>query len=370
METADEGEKHHGKSLTAEAEINKMKERNTSDRISDLPVELLHHIFSFLPIQSLTQTTLLSKHWNQLCLWRSQPLLDFSSLTPKSMKLISTVLSRRQPNSNITTFRLSTVSGYFSGVVRTCFRVVISLSSMSDLSINCPCLEYLKLDGLELKGLDVSGRRLLEFGLRRCFKDINSSAKIFAPSLRSFYWEDICVAVEFATGSFGCLDKGSVYFLGTSQNAATLQSTSNFLSAFSFTRSICLGSLVIEFLGYIGFAGGLPCSFNNLRTLDLQTDLRRAEIEGILYLLRTSPILQTITIDSPSRCEPEDVLWDDEQYWESQNQTFKSLEHHLKVVRIHIQNTKALTRVHKSTINLVQFCLRHGRVLQEMTLTL
>lgn len=55
---------------------------------------------------------------------------------------------------------------------------------------------------------------------------------------------------------------------------------------------------------------------------------------------------------------------------ESQNQNFKSLEHHLKVVRIHIQNTWRLTRVHKSTANLVKFLLKHGRVLQEMTLTL
>lgn len=73
----------------------------------DLPEEILHHIFSFLPIKTLAQTTVLSKHWNQPCLWRSHPHLYFSCLTPESVELIRTVLSRRQPDSNITTFRLS-----------------------------------------------------------------------------------------------------------------------------------------------------------------------------------------------------------------------------------------------------------------------
>ncbi|KAH7862034.1 hypothetical protein Vadar_033925 [Vaccinium darrowii] len=97
------------------------KEKSSSDRFSDLPYEILEHIFSFLPIKSIAQTTVLSKHWNLLSLWRSHPHLDFSPLSNpeprnprrlshkhqcKATKFVPIVLSRRQQDSNITTFRL------------------------------------------------------------------------------------------------------------------------------------------------------------------------------------------------------------------------------------------------------------------------
>ncbi|KAH7859422.1 hypothetical protein Vadar_000973 [Vaccinium darrowii] len=59
-------------------------DNNSNDRISDLPEELLHRIFSFLPIKSTAQTTVLSKHWYHLSLWRTHPHLDFSPLSPNS----------------------------------------------------------------------------------------------------------------------------------------------------------------------------------------------------------------------------------------------------------------------------------------------
>lgn len=47
------------------------------DRISDLPDDILHHVFSFLPIKSAAQTSLLSKRWKNL--WHSFPDLDFTT---------------------------------------------------------------------------------------------------------------------------------------------------------------------------------------------------------------------------------------------------------------------------------------------------
>ncbi|KAH7860360.1 hypothetical protein Vadar_012506 [Vaccinium darrowii] len=121
-----------------------LKEKSSSDRFSDLPYEILEHIFSFLPIKSIAQTTLLSKHWNLLSLWRSHPHLDFYPLSPepdnphpdffprivriprqlhehqcKATEFVPIVLSRRQQDSNITTFRL------FGHVSYSCLRKCI-----------------------------------------------------------------------------------------------------------------------------------------------------------------------------------------------------------------------------------------------------
>ncbi|XP_058220205.1 putative F-box/FBD/LRR-repeat protein At4g03220 [Rhododendron vialii] len=463
----EEEEEEEKKRSKAKAENNNLNEKNSTAMTIDFPDEILHHIFSFLPIKSLTQTTLLSKHWNRLSLWRTHPHLIFPHISPyyEATGLVPTVLSRRQPESKITTFRLS---GYISssclrdcidrvmycrieqlelgvnldcsfdlpmrlfrcstlrvltlnhqdrrnldgrhfsltvpregfGLAPTDLHTAVHTLSLTNiylvegsdfflggnfpflrklclknvrgmigchLNIKCPCLEDLKLDGLEMKELDVSGVRLLELELKRL--DMTHSVKIFAPSLRSLHWENHA-NVEITAESFKCLNKGFICFLYEPGSAARLQGAFIFLCAIRFARSICFGSQALEILAKIDRAGGLPCSFNNLRTLDLETDMRKLEIEGIVCLLRSSPILHTITIDSTSWLNSENATSKEERYLESQKQTFKSLEHHLKVVRIHIQNTRMLTRVHKSAANLVRFFLQHGRVLQEMTVTL
>lgn len=51
---------------------------DNEDRISDLPDDILHHIFSFLPIKSIAQTSVLSKRWKNL--WYSFPDLDFTTV--------------------------------------------------------------------------------------------------------------------------------------------------------------------------------------------------------------------------------------------------------------------------------------------------
>ncbi|KAI8551839.1 hypothetical protein RHMOL_Rhmol06G0218100 [Rhododendron molle] len=359
----------------------------------DLPEEILHHIFSFLPIKTLAQTTVLSKHWNQPCLWRSHPHLYFSCLTPESMELIPTVLSRRQPDSNITAFR---VSGYVTAsclrdcidrvmkhgieqieldvrldlcfalppclfgcktlevltlncqnkvqnnchAVDTCFKYPTSagLPSVHTLSLtnvyflrgwdlfsgknfpvlrklclkNCrglvsldikwPGLEILELDRLWLNWLDISGIGLLELRVTKCFRYLNSRAIILAPSLQSLYWEGK-VSLDFRVESFRDLKTFSLWFYYKLPNRATLQSVSTLLPAICFVRSMKFvgrGSRVLETLAKIDSEGGLPCSFTNLITLELHTKMTKDEITGIICLLRSSPILRTITITANS----------------------------------------------------------------------
>ncbi|XP_048446845.1 putative F-box/FBD/LRR-repeat protein At4g03220 [Pyrus x bretschneideri] len=88
--------------LTKEGELH--TEGSSSDRISNLPEEVLHHIISFLPIQSIAQTSILSKRWSHL--WASLPILDFSDLKQREVEFVNTVLRHRDENSNIKVFRV------------------------------------------------------------------------------------------------------------------------------------------------------------------------------------------------------------------------------------------------------------------------
>ncbi|XP_058220221.1 putative F-box/FBD/LRR-repeat protein At4g03220 [Rhododendron vialii] len=387
------------KSSTVGAEINKMEEgRISRDRISDLPVELLHRIFSLLPFRSIVQTVLLSKHWNHLSLWRSHPHLDFSRLSRNYMDMdfIPTVLSRRQPDFNITTFRISgnvsapclqdcidrvmkqrieqleldvdtgccfdLPSSLFycktlrvldlnirvkSNISRYGFPSPVLLSprslpllrklclkdcrGMYDLNINIPGLEILKLDGLRLKSLDISGTGLLELQVTRCLR-LKSWVKILAPNLRRLYWEDN-FNVKCVTESFEDLNTGSVCFACIPPNPATLQSAAAFISALCFARSLSVRSHVLKTLSKIDSEGGLPCSFNNLMTLELHTKNPKDEITGIICLIRSSPILRTITITAKSCYGTGNCTWQEKQYWISQIQKLKSIEFHLKFAR-------------------------------------
>ncbi|KAI8551827.1 hypothetical protein RHMOL_Rhmol06G0216900 [Rhododendron molle] len=497
---------------------NDLRERNPShDTISsDLPDDILQHIFSFLPFKSIVQTTLLSKHWKHLCLWRSHPHLDFSLPSPepgkrprlsqelfrlvrrpsvgphlvspalhhalqarfhhkllsKATEFIPDVLSRRDQGSNITTFRLfchvsysclrdcidrvmhhgieeleldvyvesgfnltpglfncntlrvlklnhqdkhpvrknsdhvpkkvgsqmSLVFWYGNGhfnyptstglpsvhtlcLTNVHFKYGSNLFSgekfpllrklclktcrgMHDLNINCPGLEILEFDGLGLHGLDsldISCIGLLELQVTGCFRD-DSTAKIFAPSLRRFYWGE-SVNVICTMESFEYLNTGSVYFRSKPENPKKPQSAATFISALCFARSLSVRSQVLEILS----KGGLPYSFNNLTTLELQTDLKKYQITGILCFLNSSPMLHTIIIGVDCLKNADNEILDASRYWRSQSPNLKStIERHLKVARIDIGGT----RVSKSVIYLVKFLLRCETALQEMTLTL
>jgi len=69
-----------------------------TDRISDLPDEIIHHILSFLPFSQIAPTSLLSKRWNPL--WLTIHNADRISALP--VELLCRILSRsRLPTKQI-----------------------------------------------------------------------------------------------------------------------------------------------------------------------------------------------------------------------------------------------------------------------------
>jgi len=64
--------------------------RKGTDRISDFPDEIIHHILSFLPSSQIALTSLLSKRWNPL--WLTIPNADRINALP--VELLCRILSR------------------------------------------------------------------------------------------------------------------------------------------------------------------------------------------------------------------------------------------------------------------------------------
>ncbi|KAM1358498.1 hypothetical protein TB2_045467 [Malus domestica] len=95
------------------------------DRISDLPDEILHEIFSLVPVKSVAKNSALSRTWSRL--WATLPVLDFNQVCPpmpkrldhanelqvvldeqmEALAFIPRVLFSRPENSNINVFRFS-----------------------------------------------------------------------------------------------------------------------------------------------------------------------------------------------------------------------------------------------------------------------
>ncbi|KAK9156122.1 hypothetical protein Sjap_003602 [Stephania japonica] len=91
-----------------------MADGGQSDRLSDLPDSILHHIFSFIDTRYAVRASVLSSRWRHL--WKSLSYLyfDWETKQPKKIAatadLVNMVLSFRDRESDIQCFRLQSVS--------------------------------------------------------------------------------------------------------------------------------------------------------------------------------------------------------------------------------------------------------------------
>ncbi|KAL9278246.1 F-box/LRR-repeat protein 25 [Arabidopsis thaliana] len=207
--------------------------RRSSDSISNLPDEILHHILSFIPETNLViRTSVLSKRWRHV--WSKTPHLSFEWLMV-SPKLINKTLASYTA-SKITSFHLCTSYSYEAGHVHSsiefamshnvdnlslafssfppcnkfpdffytssslkrvelrsasltpsCIVSWTSLRSKGLILSGCPILESLSLNICEsLKYLDLTkSLRLtrLEIERRSCFREPMQSMQIVAPHI-------------------------------------------------------------------------------------------------------------------------------------------------------------------------------------------
>ncbi|XP_059661021.1 putative F-box/FBD/LRR-repeat protein At4g03220 [Cornus florida] len=248
---------------------------------------------------------------------------------------------------------------------------------LKHLHVSCRGLEELTLENcFQLNDLHISGGKMERLRVASCFDaySVSSWIKIDAPRLEIVVWEYNAITENSCVENLTSLHEASIGFfvLHEDMSAAKLQSVSNFLSGFSHAQCLTLESQCVEIVSKNKqFAGVLLHPFDNLNTLELRTGFNKHNIPGLACLFRSSPTLHTLIIKiiddyKTERRQWNGDLWDlssseEERYWESQSQILKSFLHHLKVVKIH--GFLAC----ENDISLAKFLLKHGRVLQEMT---
>jgi len=109
-----------------------------TDRISDLPDAVLHHILFLLPIKCVAQMSILSKRWRHL--WCTFPDLDFRTLDPfqissKSVKFLEFEKPRQPLDSSRMDFitQVLSIRDKHSDIRVLCFRARVSFSRLNGL---------------------------------------------------------------------------------------------------------------------------------------------------------------------------------------------------------------------------------------------
>ncbi|BFG26210.1 hypothetical protein CerSpe_124840 [Prunus speciosa] len=237
---------------------------------------------------------------------------------------------------------------------------------ISHLKICCANLKCLEVCSMDIKSLDISGMKLEKLTVKLCFNGCGkgSSVKILAPNLQTFCWNDNDIAEKCLIQSFPKLMEGEISSCVLPANVSKVkaQSAANLLSSLSQVGSLCLSYRILEILSkiYLEF-GGLPYSFMNLKTLQIYTDLRKADIPGIACIFRSSHAVRNLTITITAGCD----IHSPPAGWENQAQSLSSFLCHLKVVNIVVWTNT----IHESVINVVRFLLQHGRGLQKFVIS-
>ncbi|TKY66927.1 putative F-box/FBD/LRR-repeat protein [Spatholobus suberectus] len=120
------------------AQIEENDAKSATDRISDLPDAVLHHILFLLPIKCVAQMSILSKRWKFL--WSTFPDLDFRTLNPfeissKNVKFLEFEKPRQPLDSSRMDFitQVLSIRDKHSDIRVLCFRARLSFSRLNSL---------------------------------------------------------------------------------------------------------------------------------------------------------------------------------------------------------------------------------------------
>ncbi|KAB2610571.1 F-box/FBD/LRR-repeat protein [Pyrus ussuriensis x Pyrus communis] len=346
------------------------KKRNRSrsiDRISDLPDAVLHRILFLLPIKIVSQSSVLSKRWRNICpnikissttTGKSHSLSKSNSQNSKEADFIRQVITFRDKQSGIQILRFRSRLSFsrLNGLIRLAIR-----HNVQELDVDVATEDYFNfprcviasesLRVFKLKSLD-PGFRLppssVMTGGFKCLQSLSLSCIILynQPSLGYVHRLFFPYAQETEPG---CLFWVKHLLVG----CRALQDLT-WENVFSFKDWMFL---IPSDSNY--FAVDLN-PFNNLKSLELHTCFNKNNITGLACIFKISPMLHTLILNIVN--DYKIVRREEEKYWESQTQTLKPFLQNLKVVKIHG------FLEYETEVSLTKFLLKHGKALEEMIL--
>ncbi|KAJ0052799.1 hypothetical protein Pint_00079 [Pistacia integerrima] len=304
-----------------------------NDRISNLPIPILHHILSSLDTLDVIRLSAVSRQWRHTVV-KLPPYGGFRRL--KYLFLLNVEL----PN-------------YIY------FRIFIS---------SCPFLENLNLHAIkfrDFKTLEISSTSLKKLvidnngisgangdGLKNC------ELRIACPSLSSFSF------IGPLPRDFTLQDVKSLWnvFFGIeclAQHATVEECHPLICKIFKGLCNIKVLKLSVHHwelclhILYPALAQVQCFSFYNLKSLKLRMRMDDWSMKLMVSLLKCSPNLEALTIYF-DRCEF--------SKWEAPDQAIPCLTYHVKVVELFEVNGR------QNELELVRFLLKHGQVLQKMSI--
>ncbi|KAL5699531.1 hypothetical protein ACHQM5_030417 [Ranunculus cassubicifolius] len=329
------------------------------DRISNLPKEVTDEILMCLPIRDAVKTSLLSTNWRYR--WSSMPNLVFQNLDigeqqrDKLVNFVNQALLLH--NGTVSLFKLDNFLEYgCSDVDR--WIVVLSRKMLNHLFLkfnqtenpyrvpgslfSCQFLKSLTLEFCEIRlppQLEKLGcLTVLELKYVILTSDTLETLVVKMPLLRVL---KVCQCKPLTHFNIDAPKLKTVFIAGL-YRSVKFRKTPKVTSAKFFVTSLMTQSIdeVLEGLDalqsvvvYIFPIGAAPerlnVTYHHLKVIQIFLDFEFSKgIMGLLCLLRSSPILQSI--DMKAICRKSSVHLDDENIWEAHE---ADIFHHLKDVR-------------------------------------
>ncbi|CAL1406816.1 unnamed protein product [Linum trigynum] len=249
------------------------------------------------------------------------------------------------------------------------------------LKVGCRALEDFSIENcFHLRGLEICCAKLTSLRVASCFDAYCDETRVEIRNgsrIRFVAWEQNAITGKSAVEELRAVREASIGFFVDDYDdicSDKLHSVCSFMSGFSRADSLTLDSQCIEILSSSKYSAQFVHPiFSDVRTLELHTGFNKKNVAGLAFLFRSTPTLHTLVLKimndhKTERRQWNKDLWDvanceQEQYWESQVQSLSSFLNHLKIVKIHG------FLEYENEVSLAKFLLKHGKDLQEMTLS-